>query len=109
MNRNAGTIVYSPILHEQSTAVEIGHGIHHRGAGIKNFLSCSRSPGAGCFQQVIQVLLRILTGKDDITLLPDGNGFTHFVQIGIIRIQIHCAAGGYVNRIPELNSLARCS
>ena len=98
-------LIDSPLLHAQSPAEEIRHRINRRGAGIENFLSCSRSPGTGSFQQVIQVLFRICTGEDDITRLSDGNGFTRFVQIGIIRIQIHCAAGGNVNRIPELNAL----
>ena len=105
---DAPALVDSPLLHAQSTAVEIGHRTDLRGAGIENFLSCSCSPGSGCFQQVIQVLLRILTGKDDITLLPDGDRGAVFCLIGIILIQIHRSIGADIDRIVERDTLPRC-
>ena len=108
MSRDTLALIDSPLLHAQSPAVKIGQRIHLRGAGIENFLSCSRSPGTGSLQQVIQVLHRILAGENNIALLLDGNRCTVFSLIGIILIQIHRSTGADINRIVERDTLPRC-
>ena len=99
VHRDTASLVHCPILHAQTSAIKVGQSIHLRGAGIENFLGCSRSPGTGCIQQFIQVLLRVLTGEDNVTLLPG---------ITIIGIQIHRGIGVDIYGIPELDAPARC-
>ena len=102
---NAIALVNSTIFHTQTTAIEVRHGIHLRGAGIKNFLSRSSASGTSSLQQFIQMLFCVFTGKDDIALL-----FMNLtLSVGIISIQVHNGLLFDICRISELDTTPCCS
>ena len=97
--------INSTVLHSQPPTVQIRHGIHHRGAGIEDFLCRCSAPGTGNLQELIQVRFRILTGKDNIALLLKILAFFIF----ICGIEFHRRPECHIHRISELNALPRSS
>ena len=93
------------VFHEQTPAVQPGHGIYLRGSGVENFFCCGGAPGVVCCQQFVQMGLRILAGEDNIPRLL----VNHSGGIRIISIEFHRGTGYDVDRIPELDTLVRSS
>ena len=100
---NAIALINSTLLHAKATAVQVRHGIDLRRAGIENFFRRGHAFYSVRCQQLVEVLFRICTRKNDIPrLLVD-----YAVGIRVISIQIHRAVVSNVHRIPELNTLPR--
>ena len=89
VSSNTITLVDSAILYSQASAVEIGHGIHLRGAGETDFLRRAGYIVLG----LVQVILRSGTGKDNITLLLNDVALCSLV----VRIQIHRSITAHID------------
>ena len=93
------------VLHAQTSAVQIRHGINSRGARAEDFRFGCRAFSSVRSQQFVEVLLSILAGEDDVARLL----VKHPVLIRIICIQLHGRIRRDINRIPEFDTLPFCS